>query len=75
MKDEDFEMIPDEDDIIPLRESELADLIRDGHVIDVVFGTGGAALKITKGQKYQTAVRAIAQMRGCLDQNRGGDGI
>lgn len=61
--------------ILPVTETELAELIRSCPVVDLAFGTGGCALTWRAGDATPDAVRMLAQMRGVTNENTEGAGI
>ncbi len=65
----------DKEQLIPLREGELAILIREVGFVDVAFGTGGCALVWRDGESIPKAVEKLGYMRGVLNENCDGAGI
>lgn len=64
--------------LMPLRENELATLIREvGPVehVDIAFGPSGSALVWDDETPITKSVELLARMRGVLTENCDGDGV
>ena len=62
-------------ELIPVSEDELVKLIKDGRMVSLAFGTGGAALEWDTEGPTPWYITAIGLMRGVLNENCEGAGI